>query len=89
MPITKTHFAIAPKLGAPTAFGTKMLFRKLSYRAELYFGAAQAVVVFAGACVMRDFISFFLPFLVIASVVFYAFLINPDALREFGQWLPF
>jgi hypothetical protein len=40
-----------------------------------------------GGHVMRDFIAVFLPIGAIVFLLAYAFLINPDALIEFGRWL--
>jgi hypothetical protein len=36
---------------------------------------------------MRDFLAIFLPIGAIMALLAYIFLINPDALVEFGRWL--
>ena len=47
----------------------------------------RAVILFAWARFMLDFIKFFLPFVAAMFVLLYVFLINPDVLTAFGWWL--
>jgi hypothetical protein len=48
---------------------------------------AHAVVLCVGHVMRRGFYSVFLPVGAILFLLAYVFLINPDALTEFGRWL--